>query len=90
MLNELIKNILYIIIVLINILTRTGKREKYFKTLKDSIDAQTYKIILNLLIYHLVYGVIMTDVKKEDNEITFNNLGILNIINQIIIYYNLC
>lgn len=67
MLNELIKNILYIIIVLINILTRTGKREKYFKTLKDSIDAQTYKIILNLLIYHLVYGVIMTDVKKEDN-----------------------
>ena len=67
MLNELIKNILYIIIVLINILIRTGKREKYFKTLKDSIDAQTYKIILNLLIYHLVYGVIMTDVKKEDN-----------------------
>ena len=34
--------------VLINILTRTGKREKYFKTLKDSIDAQTYKNIRHI------------------------------------------
>ena len=48
MLNELIKNVLYIIMVLINILTRTGKREKYFKTLKDSIDAQTYKNIRHI------------------------------------------
>lgn len=29
--------------VLINILTRTGKRESYFKTLATSIDSQTYK-----------------------------------------------
>lgn len=34
--------------VLINILTRTGNREKYFKTLKDSIEMQTYKNIRHI------------------------------------------
>lgn len=34
--------------VLINILTRTGNRENYFKILKDTIDIQTYKNIRHI------------------------------------------
>ena len=33
---------------IINILTRTGKRPKYYKTLKNSIDLQTYKNIRHI------------------------------------------
>ena len=34
--------------ITINILTRTGNREKYFKTLEDSIKNQTYKNIRHI------------------------------------------
>lgn len=34
--------------VLINILTRTGKREKHYKTLKDSINLQSHKHIRHI------------------------------------------
>ena len=41
-------DIIYLYMVLINILTRTGKRPKNFKIMEESIFSQTYKNIRHI------------------------------------------